>query len=149
MFLKLVKKIALAVWNLPLTLTPIERRMQNAAYKNINTVQDLVRCTYRWYPDHPVTHHGSTMMLMRKELRALLSRPSVGIIDMYSKVRLDHYEHPEGSEHGYYEVVVCDDRGSWTVLPLMLMLHFTEREYYLVTADQVQGPVCRSSIIEV
>lgn len=142
-----LKKLLSAIVNFPLMFQSMEQRMKKAAYANIVTIQELVRSTYAWNPDQP-SHRGSTMTMMRKELRNLLSRPHLGTVDMYSKVRLEHYEHPQGSEHGYYEIVVRDDRDNWTVLPLMLMLNFKEREYYLVTSSQVQGPVCQSSIIE-
>lgn len=125
----------------------VERRMKKSVDLKFRSVQDLMRLTYEWNTEQSEYRYHPTA-LVRKELRRLLLRPNIGMVDAYSAIRLEHYEHPEGSVHGYYEVVVRDDRGNWTVLPLMLMLHFGEREYYLVTASQVQGPVYKSSMIE-
>lgn len=149
MFSKITRRFSRLIGQIAWALLPVEYLMKRNVEKNFSTVQDLVRYTYRWMPVEMNSHRTPTMALMRKELRnLLLRRPNVGSVDMYSKIRLEHYEHEGDSEHGYYEVVVRDDCGEWVVLPLMLMLHFTEREYYLCTASQVQGPVCKSSMFE-
>jgi hypothetical protein len=128
-------------------VTASERRMNKEVHVKFRSVQDLVRHSYEWSAEEQPYRYQPAVMV-RKELRQLMSRPNIGNVDAYSAIRLEHYSHPEGSEHGYYEVVVRDDLGNWTVLPLMLMLHFHEQEYYLIPSSQVQGPVYKSSLIE-
>jgi hypothetical protein len=148
MFSKIIRRFQRSIGRLAWAVLPVEYLMKRNVETNFKTILDLVRTTRRWMPLELNSHRGSTMALVRKELRAMLLRSGIGMVDMYSKIRLEHYEHPDGSEHGYYEVVVRDDHGKWSVIPVMLMLHFTECEYYLCSASQVQGPVYKSSLFE-